>query len=126
MAFYENTIVAKQDLAEKELKTIKEKYNELINKSSGKVIKIEEWGLLNLANKIKNYKKGFYIHYKFEGNKDTLIEIEKKIKVDGSIIRYLTVKYKKLDIKNEFFKSKSIWKEKVKTFKKEILTRLVS
>ena len=87
MAFYENTIVAKQDLAEKELKTIKEKYNELINKSSGKVIKIEEWGLLNLANKIKNYKKGFYIHYKFEGNKDTLIEIEKKIKVDGSIIR---------------------------------------
>ena len=77
MAFYENTIVAKQDLAEKELKTIKEKYNVLINKSSGKVIKIEEWGLLNLANKIKNYKKGFYIHYKFEGNKDTLIEIEK-------------------------------------------------
>ena len=31
MAFYENTIVAKQDLAEKELKAIKEKYNELIN-----------------------------------------------------------------------------------------------
>ena len=108
MAFYENTIVAKQDLAEKELKAIKEKYNELINKSSGKVIKIEEWGLLNLANKIKNYKKGFYIHYKFEGNNDTLNEIEKKIKVDGSIIRYLTVKYKKLDNKNEFFKNKSI------------------
>ena len=108
MAFYENTIVAKQDLAEKELKAIKEKYNELINKSSGKVIKIEEWGLLNLANKIKNYKKGYYIHYKFEGNKDTLIEIERKIKVDGSIIRYLTVKYKKLDTKNEFFKNKSI------------------
>tara|TARA_B100001989_G_C24481245_1_gene434551 strand:- start:266 stop:589 length:324 start_codon:yes stop_codon:yes gene_type:complete len=104
MAFYENTIVAKQDLAEKELKTIKDKYNELINNSSGKVVKIEEWGLLNLATKIKNYKKGFYIHYKFEGNKETLNEIEKKIKIDGSIIRSLTVKYKKLDTKNEFFK----------------------
>ena len=105
MAFYENTIVAKQDLAEKELQTLKDKYNELINKSSGKVIKIEEWGLLNLANKIKNYKRGFYIHYKFEGNANTLNEIEKKIKLDNSIIRYLTVKYKKLDIKNEFFKN---------------------
>ena len=104
MAFYENTIVAKQDLAEKELKTIKEKYNELINKSSGKVIKIEEWGLLNLANKIKNYKKGFYIHYKFEGSSKTLNEINKKIKIDGSVIRHLIVKYKKLDTKNEFFK----------------------
>ena len=104
MAFYENTIVAKQDLAEKDVKTIKEKYNELINASSGKVIKIEEWGLLNLANKIKNYKKGFYIHYKFEGNKETLNEITNKLKIDSSVIRYLTVKYKELDIKNEFFK----------------------
>ena len=76
MAFYENTLVAKQDLAEKELKSVKEKYNKIIN-SSGKVIKIEEWGLLNLASKIKNYKKGFYIHYKFEGNNDTLNEINK-------------------------------------------------
>ena len=104
MAFYENTIVAKQDLAEKDLKTLKERYNEIINKSSGKVIKIEEWGLLNLANKIKNYKKGFFIHFKFEGNKKTLGEIEKKIKIDRTIIRHLNVKYKKLDTENEFFK----------------------
>ena len=104
MAFYENTIIAKQDLAEKELKIIKDTYNELINSSSGKVLKIEEWGLLNLANKIKNYKKGFYIHYKFEGNSKTLNEINKKIKIDGSVIRHLIVKYKKLDTKNEFFK----------------------
>ena len=59
---------------------------------------------MNLAYRIKNYKKGFYIHYKFEGNKKTLNEIEKKIKIDGSVIRYLTVKYKKLDTKNEYFK----------------------
>ena len=104
MAFYENTLVAKQDLAQKDLKTIREKYNDLINKSSGKVIKIEEWGLLNLANKIKKYKKGFYIHFKFEGNKLTIEEIEKKTKIDSSIIRSLVVKYKKLDTKTEFFK----------------------
>ena len=104
MAFYENTIIAKQDLAEKDLKTIKDKYNEIINNSSGKVIKIEEWGLINLANKIKNYKKGFYIHYKFEGNKKTLNEIIKKVKIDSAIIRHLLVKYKKLDTKNEYFK----------------------
>jgi small subunit ribosomal protein S6 len=104
MAFYENTIIAKQDLAEKDIKSIKDKYNEIINKSSGKVLKIEEWGLLILANKIKNYKKGFYIHYKFEGNNKTLDEIKKKMKIDPSIIRHLTVKYKELDVENEYFK----------------------
>ncbi len=105
MAFYENTIITKQDLPVSEIKKIREKYNELINKNSGKVIKIEEWGLLNLSRKINNYKKGFYIHYKFEGNSQTVSEINKKINVDNSIIRNLVVKYKKLDLKSEYFKN---------------------
>ena len=104
MAFYENTIIAKQDLAEKELKSIKDKYTEVINNSSGKVIKIEEWGLLNLANKIKNYRKGFYIHYKFEAENKTLEEIKRNSIIDSSLLRHLTVKYKKLDTETEYFK----------------------
>ena len=66
MSFYENTLITKQDLPKSELSKIKEKYNNLINDNSGKVIKIEEWGLMSLARKIKKYNKGFYIHYKFE------------------------------------------------------------
>ena len=112
MAFYEKTMIARQDLASSEIKSIVDKYNEIINKSSGKVLKIEEWGLINLSNKIKNYKKGFYIHFKFEGNANTLDEIKKKVKVDSSVIRYLTVKYKKLDLKQEFFKKDTTYEKK--------------
>ena len=61
MSFYENTLIAKQDLPASELKKIKEKYNDLINSNSGKVVKIEEWGLLNLATKIKKYNKELII-----------------------------------------------------------------
>ena len=107
MSFYENNLIAKQDLPKAEITKIKEKYSELINNSSGKVIKIEEWGLLNLAKKIKKYNKGFYIHYKFQGNKETLNEINKKIRIDGSIIRNLVVKYKKLDTEKEYFKKET-------------------
>ena len=104
MSFYEHTLVTKQDLSSTEIDKVKAKYNDIINNFSGKVVKIENWGLLNLARKIKKYNKGFYIHYKFEGNKETLAEINKKIKIDSSIIRHLTVKYKSLDLKNEYFK----------------------
>ncbi|RPH00873.1 MAG: 30S ribosomal protein S6 [Candidatus Pelagibacter sp. TMED153] len=107
MSFYENTLVAKQDLQKAEITKIKEKYSDLINNNSGKVIKIEEWGLLNLAKKIKKYKKGFYIHYKFQGNKETLNEINKKIKIDESIIRHLVVKYKNLDTEKEYFQKET-------------------
>ena len=104
MSFYENTLITRQDLPKSELDKIKEKYSDLINNNSGKVVKIEEWGLLNLARKIKRYNIGFYIHYKFEGNKETLYEINNKIKIDDLIIRHLIVKYKNLDTKNEYFK----------------------
>ena len=50
--------------------------------------------------KIKNYKKCFFIHYKFEGNNTTLKELNKKTTIDNSILRTLTVKYKKLYLKS--------------------------
>ena len=107
MAFYENTMIAKQDLPQSEIKKIIEKYNNLINDNSGKVVKVEEWGLINLSQRIKNYKKGFYIHFKFEGSKKTLEEISKKLNIDNMILRHLTVKYKKLDTNSEYFSKKT-------------------
>jgi len=104
MAFYENTLILRQDLEQTKLSDVKDKYNELINNSSGKVLKIEEWGLINLSKKIKKFNKGFFLHFKFEGNKVTVEEIDKKTNLDSSIIRSLIVKYKKLDTDSEFFK----------------------
>ena len=104
MAFYENTLILRQDLEQTKLSNVKDKYNELINNSSGKVLKIEEWGLINLSKKIKKFNKGFFLHFKFEGNKMTVEEIDKKTNLDSSIIRSLIVKYKKLDTDSEFFK----------------------
>ncbi len=103
MNFYEHTLVAKQDLSSAEIDKVQAKYNDIINSSSGKVVKVEKWGLLNFARKIDNYNKGFYIHYKFEGNSQTLEEIKKSINIDSSVVRHLTVKYKKLDLKKEYF-----------------------
>ena len=90
------------------------KYNDFINSSSGKVVKIEQWCFLNFARKINNYNKGFYIHYKFEGNSKTVDEIKKNIIIDNSIVRHLTIKYKKLDLNTEYFKKEDKQNEKKK------------
>ena len=102
MAFYEKTFVGKQDLSDKEVDALVDKYSSLIKKT-GKILKTEKWGLLNLAKKIRKNKKGIYIHFKFEGQKTTVSEVEQKISVDNDIIRYLTVRYSELDLKNEYF-----------------------
>ena len=107
MPFYENTLIARQDLAEKDLKTLTDKYSELINNNDGKVIKIENWGLLNLSYIIKKNKKGNYIHFKIKGNGKTISELEKNEKLDKNLLRFLTVKVKKFDLKTNYFEKKS-------------------
>ena len=105
MAFYEHTIVGKQDLSDKEMQSLIDKYSQIIDKS-GKILKTEKWGLLNLANKIKKNKKGNFVHFKIEIEGKLVKEIEKQLSIDSNVIRYLTVKYDKIDLKNEFFGTK--------------------
>ena len=106
MNFYEHTIIARQDTSPGQLKQIQDKYADLVIKHDGKVVKTENWGLLNLAYLIKKNKKGNYIHFKIEGNGKTISELEKSEKIDKSILRYLTVKVKKLDLKINYFEKK--------------------
>ena len=103
MNCYEHTFIAKQDLPENQTKLLIDKYEDIINKNSGKVLKTEEWGLKNLSHVIKNNKKGFYFHIKFEGIGKTIKELEKVENIDQALIRFLTVRVKKHDLKIEYF-----------------------
>ena len=103
MNCYEHTFIAKQDLLENQTKILINKYEDIINKNSGKVLKTEEWGLKNFSHIIKNNKKGFYFHIKFEGIGKTIEELEKAENIDQALIRFLTVRVKKHDLKIEYF-----------------------
>ena len=106
MNCYEHTFITKGDLPERQNKKLVEKYENIINKNLGKVVKTEEWGLRTLSYDIKNNKKGFYFHIKFEGNGKTIEELEKVENIDDSLLRYLTVKVKKHDLEKNFFEKK--------------------
>ena len=109
MNCYEHTFIAKQDLSESQNQKLIDKYENIINKNLGKVLKTEKWGLRNLTHKIKNNKKGFYFHIKFEGIGKTIEELEKAENIDDKLIRYLTVKVKKHDLETVFFAKKEVF-----------------
>ena len=89
MNCYEHTIIAKQDLQESQVKKI-----------------IEKWGLKKFSYLIKNNKKGFYFHIKFEGTGKTINELEKAENIDQTLIRFLTIKVKKHDLDKVYFEKK--------------------
>ena len=104
MNFYEHTLIARQDISPSQIKQIEEKYSKIIEGNDGNIIKFESWGLMNLSYLIKKNKKGNYLHFKIEGNGTTIKELEKTEKIDKNLLRYLTVKVKKLDLETDYFK----------------------
>ena len=106
MSCYEHTLITKQDLPESQNKKLVDKYHNIINKNSGKVLKTEEWGLRNLVYEIKSNNKGFYFHIKFEGIEKTIKELIKAETIDDKLLRFLTVKVKKHDLKTNYFVKK--------------------
>ena len=106
MNCYEHTFITRQDLPENQTKKIVNKYEEIIKNNSGKVLKTEEWGLRNLSHRINNNKKGFYFHMKLEGIGKTIEELERAQNIDESLIRYLTVRVNKHDLKLNYFEKK--------------------
>mgnify|MGYP001309880749 CR=1 FL=1 len=93
MNLYEHTIIARQDVSSSQLKQLQEKYSKIVEKNDGNIVKIENWGLMNLSYLIKKNKKGNYIHFKIKANGEILSELEKNEKIDKNLLRYLTVKY---------------------------------
>tara|TARA_Y100000816_G_C25791773_1_gene414901 strand:+ start:54 stop:395 length:342 start_codon:yes stop_codon:yes gene_type:complete len=104
MNYYEHTLIARQDTSPSQIKQIQEKYTKIIESNDGNIVKFESWGLMHLSYLIKKNKKGNYLHFKIEGKGKTIKELEKNEKIDKNLLRFLTVKVKKLDLETDYFK----------------------
>ena len=104
MNLYEHTIIARQDTSPSQLKQLQEKYSKIVENNKGDVVKLENWGLMNLSYLIKKNRKGNYIHFKIKANGKILSELEKNEKIDKNLLRFLTVKVKKFDLETDYFR----------------------
>ena len=111
MNLYEHTIITRQDISPSQIKQIEEKYSKIIEKNKGDIVKLENWGLMNLSYIIKKNKKGNYIHFKIKGDGKIVSELEKNEKIDKNLLRHLTVKVKKFDLDTDYFKKNNDEKE---------------
>ena len=103
MNCYEHTVIIRQDTSIKQQQNLIDKIENIIVKNFGKIIKIEKWGFLSLTSAINKNKKGFYVHYKFEGDGKIIKELENAERIDNLVLRFLTVKIKKFDLETKYF-----------------------
>ena len=92
MAFYESIFIARQELGDKELEDTINNFKKILENNNANLVDTESWGLRNLAYKIEKNKKGHYMVLKIDGNGDAIQELERNMRIDENIIRYLSLK----------------------------------
>ena len=111
MNLYEHTIITRQDVSPSQLKQLIEKYSKIVEKLDGDIVKTENWGLLKLSYIIKKNNKGNYIHFKIKGSNKIVLELEKNEKIDKNLLKFMTIKVKKFDLKTNYFSKQEEKKE---------------
>jgi len=66
-----------------------EKVKEYVARFGGTITKIDTWGKRRLAYEIQKMSEGFYFFVKFDAPADAPAEIESRIRIMESVMRYL-------------------------------------
>jgi small subunit ribosomal protein S6 len=93
---YETIYILKPDVTESSNLSLVQKYKTLIKKYGGKDIFIQHRGRRHLSYNINHYYDGIYVQMNFEGNGYLVNILEKSMKFNDKIIRYLTIKQQSL------------------------------
>lgn len=97
MALYENVFIARQDIAASQVDALIERFEGVITANGGKVTKKENWGLRALAYRMNKNRKGYYVLFNIDAPAKALIELERQMRFDEDVIRYLSVRVDELE-----------------------------
>jgi len=88
---YETIYIMPADLADADISDAVEKFAKIAAGTKGVIVKLEKWGKKRLAYKIKKQGRGFYVFMDFAGVSETVRELERNLKIDDRILKYMTV-----------------------------------
>ena len=92
MTKYESVLIARQDLGASQVSNIVADLSNVIAKEGGEVVRVDNWGLKNLAYRIKKNRKGHYVLLNISAPATAVAEYERLMRFNEDIIRYMTIK----------------------------------
>jgi small subunit ribosomal protein S6 len=88
---YETILIAHVDLSEDELSNLITRYSAIVTGQKGILVKVERWGKRRLAYIIKKQARGFYILLDYAGETVVVNELERNLKINDKILKFMTV-----------------------------------
>jgi small subunit ribosomal protein S6 len=88
---YETLFIVRQDIGEAPTKDLIKRFEGIVSSSGGEIIETDEWGFRELAYHIKGERRGYYVRLDYASEAATMNEIERNLKLQDSVLRYLSV-----------------------------------
>ncbi len=95
MNFYEMMYIQNPDLGEEDQEKLLTRLKNTIGKNGGEIIRIDDMGVRGLSYKIQKKPRGHYFLSYLEGPGSMIPEIERFLRIDENILRFVIVKLDK-------------------------------
>jgi small subunit ribosomal protein S6 len=87
---YETIFILRPDLGEAQIKDNIKRFEGLVA-GGGEILETDEWGFRELAYRIHNERRGYYVRLDYAAGGNVMNEVERNLRLSDAVLRYLSV-----------------------------------
>lgn len=89
---YEVMYIVDPEAGDEKITKLNEAVEQLVQKEGGTVVRVDNIGRRRLAYPIKKQTDGHYVLFEIDGSGQEIMELERRLRVNDMVIRYITVR----------------------------------
>ena len=88
---YETIYILRSDVDADTAEKVQGRVAEVVDRSKGKLVKVEAWGRRRLAYPVAKQRKGVYVYVRYVGAGGLVQELERNLKLNDAVLKFQTV-----------------------------------
>jgi small subunit ribosomal protein S6 len=88
---YETIFILRPDLGESQINQSLKRVGDIVSNGGGELIEADEWGMRELAYRIRRERRGYYVRLDYVANSAVMNEVERNLKLMDETLRHLSV-----------------------------------
>lgn len=88
---YETTFITRLEMTDEALKALTDRLASVVTAFKGEIVLSEDWGRRKLAYPIQKETRGHYTYMVYTGTGDVVHELERNLRLQEDVLRFLTV-----------------------------------
>jgi small subunit ribosomal protein S6 len=88
---YETVVLVSPESGDEGVQKTLGRIREAIEKTGGKEVRLEDWGVRRLTYELNKHKRAHYLYIQFLGSNSTVAELERLMGITEAVLKYQTI-----------------------------------